>query len=925
MSGFRTYGTIDDRQDSGGDRAFFRVNGRLEPHQLGEGEVASSLNGRMDRGVWRVRRGIESVSGALQLSADPLRVPFFLADESGGFDGGDYLTVSGTLTPDATGDYYLNDYNGSAFWGDDVDGAGQPASYPWVGITATENVGGDWFWRLYYFTSISGIALWDSDDTYSTESELRLNPPDGVSAWSAGVGATGTPTVASNTASVSVSRVDETVTVTTGEHPFPNLAVGYLGLEGATGTVSPNGIHEMTIASPSTLTFEISGATGSETYGGTIVLRSVISDDDAAAVFGSCLFSDPASDSAEFIIVALNNKAIKVALADGSQTDIAYPTGVTLSSRVELIQAFDRVFMFRPDGAQSLEWRTPSGRAVEAAARATNVVTATVTDHGLTVGDTVAVSGVNFSGDDPNGSFTVASTPDGDTFTYASTGSDETFTVDADSVMVSGFTKVRAGAYSQPQVFEVTGSSVSVTSGLLTATVSGNTTILAGDRIALYGSDDSRFLDLLGRQFTVVSASSTEIKFYIPVEDMSGIGAATLSFGRNVSVGGGFCHMPAPPWATYHQRRLICPYRYTQTGTTASPTFTDRDVRDEIVFSDILDPDTFDPLANQFRITAGVADFTVALQPFYEDTLLVFNRNSIHAAFGISGSLSDVSVRELTREIGCLARRSIITHGAQILFLSDNGVFSVGFIDEYNLRGSDVPLSEAIQPTIDRINSALAVDAVGIYFDNRYYLAVPLDSSEGANDATGNNAVIVYNFLNKGWESIDTVNADGWNIIGFHVGRADGRNRLYAVNDLGGVHRLEGDDSDTDELSLTPGGADTFKTVVGTLITRQYDFGTTERKRFSRVQLDIGSTHQESDGTLSVLTQDPDGTVLIGELSTVVSGGIPASEDVSVRARIGGKRGKGAQVQLVTSGGRPKVSSVAVDAAITNRQTTTQQ
>ena len=36
------------------------------------------------------------------------------------------------------------------------------------------------------------------------------------------------------------------------------------------------------------------------------------------------------------------------------------------------------------------------------------------------------------------------------------------------------------------------------------------------------------------------------------------------------------------------------------------------------------------------------------------------------------------------------------------------------------------------------------------YWENRYYLAVPLDDSEA------NNAVLVYNFINKAWESVDT-------------------------------------------------------------------------------------------------------------------------------------------------------------------------
>ena len=73
---------------------------------------------------------------------------------------------------------------------------------------------------------------------------------------------------------------------------------------------------------------------------------------------------------------------------------------------------------------------------------------------------------------------------------------------------------------------------------------------------------------------------------------------------------------------------------------------------------------------------------------------------------------------------------------------------------------------------------------VSVYFDNRYYLAVPLD------DATENNAIIIYNFLNQQWESIDAVNTTGFHITNMFIA-GDGRDKgVYAVNDLGGVNPL---------------------------------------------------------------------------------------------------------------------------------------
>jgi hypothetical protein len=342
--------------------------------------------------------------------------------------------------------------------------------------------------------------------------------------------------------------------------------------------------------------------------------------------------------------------------------------------------------------------------------------------------------------------------------------------------------------------------------------------------------------------------------------------------------------------------------------------FTDRDVRDELVISDILDPNTYDAIANQFRITAGIADFIVAFQSFYEDSLVVFNRNSLHLIGGLSGSLSDCTVNELTREIGCLARKSIAQHGAEILFLSDNGVYQVTFLDRYNLRGVDVPLSDSIQPIIDRINPSLASESVGIFFANRYYIAVPLDSAVGANDATGNNAILIYNFLNQGWESVDSVADTRWNVLNFHIARSGARNDLYAVNSFGGVHKLDAVDFDFDEVALDPGGDESLIRVQSQLQTRQYDGESLDRKRFAWCQVQLGNSGMNAEADFEFETEDIDGTAVLGSISTLLGEVLPPNEDASLRARIGGLRGQGGIVTVTPQTGRPRVKSVLVSA-----------
>lgn len=718
------------------------------------------------------------------------------------------------------------------------------------------------------------------------------------------------------------SRVDDMVTLTV-THGFEVASDGaWLHVTGLTGTVNPNGSRFVYRAGANALEFFIDSATGSETYGGTGKILSVLDDGDAAEIYGSCLFSDPSSNSEESIVIAATGKAILVSVADGTTTDVAYPTGSTLSGEADLLQEQDKVRL-RRDGAQAWDW-FPRGRAITASARASNVVTITLKNHGLTTGDSIDVDGITgFGADDPNGSVVVTGTPTTDTFTYADTGGDDGFD-DNTGTVTAGFVKAPAGTYTQPQVFTETGTDVQVSSGLCTVSGLTNTTVESGDTIKIYGSSHASFLPHIGRSVVVTTATGSAISFYLPIENLATIGADTLTIGNQVSVGAGFIHEPAAPWGVHFQGRSVVPYRYSATGDIATPVFTDRDVRDELIFSDILDDDTYDAIENQSRVTNGTADFLVGAQPFAQDFLLAFMRNSIHLFGGVSGSLSDMSRTELTREIGCVARKSIVQHGSQILFLSDNGVYAVEFIDALNLRGADLPLSDAIQPDIDRINSDLAGKSVGILFNNRYYLAVPLDSAAGAGDATGNNAIFVYNFLNSGWESLDSVDDSRWNVLNFHIARAGERNDLYAVNSNGGVHKLDAADSDSDELALSPGSAVELVPVVSSFQTRGYDGGLPERKRWRRITLQAEAASQASDYDIDFATQNPDSAVTLGAFSTLEGQSLPANEGYSQRVRVGGYRGHSAMVTITPTQGRPKIKSLHVEANETNKSTVSQ-
>ena len=725
--------------------------------------------------------------------------------------------------------------------------------------------------------------------------------------------------------------VTGTIRITVTAHGFTAGTTGWATISGLDTAV--NGSYLLTYYDANTLDYTVAGITSVTDTTGTLS-QMPINDAANANVRASCLFSDPNTGNKEYVIIALDTVAKKVDLTDYSTTDIPYPIGQALGADTDMIQVFDKVMLFR-DGQQAFEWY-PNGRSVVSASQAgTTTVTMNVKDHGLLAGATVTIAGLT-GGTPANGTFTVLASPapTQDTFAYTFTTSQTvTFGVTA-ATMTDGFTLSPGGAYTQPQIFTVAGSNVAALDGLVTidkATL-GNTTLVAGDIIVIYESTIDEFAPIVGKQFQIISASNRTITFYAPIGTKASF-SGNLEFGGRFSVGGGFIHQPGAPWGIYFQRRLWVPFYYSPGGTFDVPTYTDRKITDEIAVSDILDTHTFDQIENQFRISGGTADYLVGMHGFYEDRLIIFNRNSLHLITGTTGSLLDTRVTELTSEVGCLSRKTIVSRGNTVMFLSDDGVYAVEFLNDYNLRGADEPISKNIQPYIDRINKDYADEAVGVLYNNRYYLAVPLDSAPGIGDARGNNSILVFNFLNKGWESLDTFGDSNFLIKNFVIGSADVRNNIYAVTANGGLHQLEAVDSSIDRLSVSnTGSLVVTPTINSILTTRGYDFGNMDRKRFTDAQVVMQNLSGETgEYSISFAAEDPDDSQLIGTTTDFLGGEVLApssaneAETAGIRCRLGGIRGYTGTMILTRTIGSPKINSIKVSGSITNRQIISQK
>ncbi len=335
---------------------------------------------------------------------------------------------------------------------------------------------------------------------------------------------------------------------------FPSS--GTVNVSGVSGlTPAVNGDRAFTKNSSTQIT--ISDQTYSGTASGTATVKFGILNDGAVnAIYGSCAFSDPNASASQYIIFAANTKAVAVNIATGVASDLGYPSGVTVTAAGSMLQAFNKVFIFR-NGETALENNlkiSSISSAIVTGSSNTATIT-TSTNHNLLTGDIVTINNLGFSTTDPNGSGKSITKTGDTTFTYSLTASgDETYTVSSTSIVATDFTKVASGTYTQPVNLAATG--FTITNGIATVTVSN--TLSAGDTIELITAGGSTLTK--GTTFTVSEASSSEFKFFVNTDDVSN--QTDVHFIKKVSVGLGFSHMPAPAYAVYHQRRLVMPFQF---------------------------------------------------------------------------------------------------------------------------------------------------------------------------------------------------------------------------------------------------------------------------------------------------------------------------------------------------------------------------
>jgi hypothetical protein len=989
MSQFRSVGGLDEPISEDVDRGFFAVNQRLQLNQLQEGEVRESLNGRME-GYWKPRKGVVEKTAALTTGQTPLQLPFYLIDAAKTISD---VTVpaAGTVRITVTAHGFAAASSGWAtIAGLDASFNGSylltyvdvnRLSYTIAGVT-TAPVDKDGTLSQMVINDVANANVRASclfSDPNTNNKEFIIVAMDTVAkkidlaGIEAGLGAAAITDIpypsgqAIGTDGDMIQLFDKVMLFRDGQQAlewYPNgRSVLSASQAGSLDVIINVRDHGLSVGTSIT----VSGLTGGTPANGTFLVKSIVDEDSfiyeftssQTQVFGvdSAIATDgftlsPAGQYTQPQIFNVNGLAITA--LDGLVT-VSVEGNVTLK-KGDIVSVYECTIpefevligtQLYIESASSTEVKfyapVPNfTQDVVSAYQIGTTVTANVKGHAFSIGDSISVdglTGIHAGTTPPNGTQIVTSIS-GDVFTYTATAALPYYTIP---------TSLNATAATW-----ATGGVVTITinshgfAGNGWAEISGFTgadSILNGNRF---------FTRVNSNQLSFVVTGSTSVTYQTPIlsqmkYDLIATGAIAfkpsrsslqIEVGGQFSVGGGFMHQPAAPWGVPFQRRLWVPYYYDQSGPFNAPVYTSRKITDEIAVSDILDTTTFDQIESQFRISGGTADYVVGMHGFYNDALVVLNRNSLHVIEGTLGSLLDCRVKELTSEIGCLARKSVVMRGNTMMFLSDDGVYSLEFLNDYNLRGSEEPISKNIQPYIDRINKDYADEAVGILFDNRYYLAVALDSSVGANDAQGNNSVLVYNFKNQGWESLDTYGDSRFLIKNLLTGGAGVRNDLYAVTRNGGLHQIDAVESSSDRLNVSNVGGELITTTINSsLTTRGYDLKTMERKRFTDAQILMQNLSGDT-GEYNILfsTEDPDtyeqlrkSAQEIGTTTDFLGGVVLApstpneAETASIRCRLAGIRGYTGTLILTRTIGSPKINSVKVAGSVTNRQIISQK
>lgn len=212
--------------------------------------------------------------------------------------------------------------------------------------------------------------------------------------------------------------------------------------------------------------------------------------------------------------------------------------------------------------------------------------------------------------------------------------------------------------------------------------------------------------------------------------------------------------IPNSDGARFFQNRVFVPFIYSGTK------------KDFVAVGDIGNYTRYKYPQNAFRFNDGADDDIVDLAPFGRTSMAVFKQKSVRivdnlvadTAGDYSAAVSDL----VTSTHGLVARSAWVAVGRDLYYVSTRGVTSLQLTEENRVKGVDLPLSAPLEATWNRVNWRFR-DKIRIgYWDNKLYVALPLDDARVV-DTSANLATGTYmNFGGVGRISLTGLQESGW-------------------------------------------------------------------------------------------------------------------------------------------------------------------
>jgi len=290
--------------------------------------------------------------------------------------------------------------------------------------------------------------------------------------------------------------------------------------------------------------------------------------------------------------------------------------------------------------------------------------------------------------------------------------------------------------------------------------------------------------------------------------------------------------------------------------------------RNTLYASDILDPEIW-KTTNSIIVGGDDGEDIIAIQPFYGFQIIVFKRNKIYlvdvtpsttvtsgtSVLSLTNSAAEWTVQTVSNRIGCIAGRSVALVNKDVFFLANDGIRSISrsLADDFSTVG--LTISEPVKDIIARINRSFISTCNATFHNNRYLLAIPLDS------ATNPSHILVYNSIFNCFEGLWEIAAARMVETSFSSGFTTNTIKLCIGTTNSRVGHLT-DYKDSDSVDINTGFQDFGTGYTSRLVTKAYEFD-------DRFALKYGSHYEVeffnsgSTNTTISIRRDTDGNDII--------------------------------------------------------------